>query len=248
MFWKLVVPGPIEDVDELRVLEWHGDVGRRFDVGAMIVELETHKAVVEVRAGQSGILRSILCEAGAWEKIGRPLALLSDDPVRTFARLAGCSSDRGWSTSKLRRRQGTETRHATRVQYAQYFAARLRLHRTAGVDAIGQMDHSAELRRDRVEIDDIDIPLTREVVQHQVEILGVDARQGRAHRPIVRRVVVNRLVTHRRHDILYEDLRVSPRANRVDEHAVVALNVRGRSLHALETLAATTEAPPGRDL
>ena len=81
MFWKLVVPGPIEDVDELRVLEWHGDVGRRFDAGAMIVELETHKAVVEVRAGQSGILRSILCEAGAWEKISRPLALLSDDPA-----------------------------------------------------------------------------------------------------------------------------------------------------------------------
>ena len=81
MIWKLVVPGPIEDVDELRVLEWHGDVGRRFDVGAMIVELETHKAVVEVRAGQSGTLRRILCEAGAWEKIGRPLALLSDDPA-----------------------------------------------------------------------------------------------------------------------------------------------------------------------
>ena len=53
MIWKLVVPGPIEDVEELRVLEWHGDVGRRFDAGAMIVELETHKAVVEVRAGQS---------------------------------------------------------------------------------------------------------------------------------------------------------------------------------------------------
>jgi pyruvate/2-oxoglutarate dehydrogenase complex dihydrolipoamide acyltransferase (E2) component len=79
MIWKLVVPGPIEDVDELRVLEWHGDVGQRFDVGALIVELETHKAVVEVRAGQSGTLRSVLCEAGAWEKIGRPLALLSDD-------------------------------------------------------------------------------------------------------------------------------------------------------------------------
>src|ERR1019366_1375701 len=50
MLWKLVVPGPIEDVDELRILEWQGEIGRRFDKGALIVELETHKAVVEVRA------------------------------------------------------------------------------------------------------------------------------------------------------------------------------------------------------
>lgn len=80
MLWKLVVPGPIEDVDELRILEWQGEIGRSFDKGALIVELETHKAVVEVRAGQSGILRRVLCEAGSWEKIGQPLAILSDDP------------------------------------------------------------------------------------------------------------------------------------------------------------------------
>jgi pyruvate/2-oxoglutarate dehydrogenase complex dihydrolipoamide acyltransferase (E2) component len=81
MIWKLVVPGPIEDVDELRVLEWQGGIGRSFTKGALIVELETHKAVVEVRAGQPGILRHVLCEAGSWEKIGNPLAVLSDDPA-----------------------------------------------------------------------------------------------------------------------------------------------------------------------
>jgi pyruvate/2-oxoglutarate dehydrogenase complex dihydrolipoamide acyltransferase (E2) component len=79
MLWKLVVPGPIEDVDELRILEWHGEAGHGFDKGALIVELETHKAVVEVRAGQTGILRRVLCEAGSWEKIGQPLAVLGDD-------------------------------------------------------------------------------------------------------------------------------------------------------------------------
>jgi pyruvate/2-oxoglutarate dehydrogenase complex dihydrolipoamide acyltransferase (E2) component len=79
MIYQLVVPGPIEDVEELRVLEWHGKVGRSYAPGDLVVELETHKAVVEVRAGQPGILRSILCVAGDWEKIGRPLAVLSDD-------------------------------------------------------------------------------------------------------------------------------------------------------------------------
>jgi pyruvate/2-oxoglutarate dehydrogenase complex dihydrolipoamide acyltransferase (E2) component len=79
MIYKLVVPGPIEDVEELRVLEWHGTDGTAFAVHALIVELETHKAVVEVRAGRPGVLRRILCAAGDWEKVGLPLALVSDD-------------------------------------------------------------------------------------------------------------------------------------------------------------------------
>lgn len=78
MIYQLVVPGPIEDVEEVRVLEWHGAAGRVFAAGEMIVELETHKAVVEVRAGQPGVLRGVFCAAGDWQKIGRPLAVLSD--------------------------------------------------------------------------------------------------------------------------------------------------------------------------
>jgi pyruvate/2-oxoglutarate dehydrogenase complex dihydrolipoamide acyltransferase (E2) component len=79
MIYALVVPGPIEDVEEVRVLEWHGAVGRAFGVGELVVELETHKAIVEVRAGQPGVLRAILCEAGQWQGIGKPLAVLADD-------------------------------------------------------------------------------------------------------------------------------------------------------------------------
>lgn len=79
MIRKLSVPGPIEDVEELRVLMWHGGEGTAFAQGALVVELETHKAVVEVRAGRAGVLRKILCEAGAWEKPGNALALMGDD-------------------------------------------------------------------------------------------------------------------------------------------------------------------------
>lgn len=80
MIYALSVPGPIEDVDQVRVLEWHGDVGRLFETDELVVELETHKAIVEVRAGQGGYLRSILSEAGDWRAIGKPLALFSDAP------------------------------------------------------------------------------------------------------------------------------------------------------------------------
>jgi len=78
MIYKLVVPGPIEDVEEVRVLEWRGAAGQRLAPGDLIVELETHKAVVEVRAGRPGVLRRILCEPGEWQTVGAPLALLSD--------------------------------------------------------------------------------------------------------------------------------------------------------------------------
>ena len=79
MIYALAVPGPIEDVEELRVLEWHGAPGTRYAAGELIVELETHKAVVEVRAGRPGVLRAILCPAGEWQSVGRTLALLGDD-------------------------------------------------------------------------------------------------------------------------------------------------------------------------
>jgi pyruvate/2-oxoglutarate dehydrogenase complex dihydrolipoamide acyltransferase (E2) component len=78
MIYQISVPA-VADVEEIRVLEWHGDLGHRFNDGDLIVELETHKAIVEVRAGRSGVLRKILSEAGKWQGIGLPLALLSDD-------------------------------------------------------------------------------------------------------------------------------------------------------------------------
>jgi pyruvate/2-oxoglutarate dehydrogenase complex dihydrolipoamide acyltransferase (E2) component len=75
----LSVPGPIEDVQEVRVLEWHVEPGRPFAAGDLIVELETYKAVVEVRSGREGVLREILCEAGDWQRVGGPLAVLCDN-------------------------------------------------------------------------------------------------------------------------------------------------------------------------
>ena len=78
MIYSLSVPGPIEDVAELRVLQWHGAPGHAFAAGELVVELETHKAVVEVRAGHAGVLREVLCPEGDWQEVGRTLALLSD--------------------------------------------------------------------------------------------------------------------------------------------------------------------------
>ena len=88
MIYFLAVPGPIEDVEEVRVLEWHGELGHAFAPGELIVELETHKALVEVRAGQPGILRQLLCAEGDWQMVGAPLALLSDSTDEALPQVA----------------------------------------------------------------------------------------------------------------------------------------------------------------
>jgi pyruvate/2-oxoglutarate dehydrogenase complex dihydrolipoamide acyltransferase (E2) component len=78
MIYHLSVPSVAEDVEEFRVLEWHGAPGHAFEAGDMVVELETHKAVVEVRAGRPAVLRRSVVAAGDWCKIGLPLAFFSD--------------------------------------------------------------------------------------------------------------------------------------------------------------------------
>jgi pyruvate/2-oxoglutarate dehydrogenase complex dihydrolipoamide acyltransferase (E2) component len=78
MIYQLTVPAAVPGVDEIRILEWHGEPGSAIDKGELIVELETHKAVVEVRAGQAGVLRRVLAEEGDWKGIGLPLAIFSD--------------------------------------------------------------------------------------------------------------------------------------------------------------------------
>src|SRR5260370_40176619 len=76
--YHLFVPAAVPGVDEIRILEWQGAPGHVFETGDLIVELETHKAVVEVRAGQSGVLRQLLAGARDWRGIGLALAVFSD--------------------------------------------------------------------------------------------------------------------------------------------------------------------------
>jgi pyruvate/2-oxoglutarate dehydrogenase complex dihydrolipoamide acyltransferase (E2) component len=80
MNFQLSVPAAVPGVEEVRILEWYGGPGDRFDIGELIVELETHKAVVEVRAGQSGILRDVRARAGDWVQVETILAIFSDQP------------------------------------------------------------------------------------------------------------------------------------------------------------------------
>jgi len=78
MIYHLTVPKAVPGVEEIRILEWHGEPGARFEPGDMIVELETHKAIVEVRADQPGFLRMVMGQPGDWISIDDTLAVFSD--------------------------------------------------------------------------------------------------------------------------------------------------------------------------
>lgn len=80
MIYHLTVPAAVPGVEEIRVLEWRIEPGERVGPDELIVELETHKAVIEVRANQSGVLRARLAEAGDWRGVGVALAVFSDQP------------------------------------------------------------------------------------------------------------------------------------------------------------------------
>jgi pyruvate/2-oxoglutarate dehydrogenase complex dihydrolipoamide acyltransferase (E2) component len=80
MIYQLSVTAVVPGVDEIRILEWHKRPGEAIAVGDLLVELETHKAVIEIRAYQPGVLRQILANAGDWRTIGLAIALFSSTP------------------------------------------------------------------------------------------------------------------------------------------------------------------------
>lgn len=80
MIYHLTVHAAAPGVEEIRILEWHGGPGSSFVEGDLIVELETHKAVVELRASQAGVLRVLKGEPGDWIRMEQTLAYFSDDP------------------------------------------------------------------------------------------------------------------------------------------------------------------------
>ena len=93
MIYRFVVPGPIEDLEEIRVLEWHRKEGTLVEAGQLLVELETHKAVVEVRPAETKVLRRFVCREGDWQAIGSPLAYFSDTPDEPLPDVIGEEAD-----------------------------------------------------------------------------------------------------------------------------------------------------------
>jgi pyruvate dehydrogenase E2 component (dihydrolipoamide acetyltransferase) len=77
MNYKLVIPA-LAGLGELRVLQWHKAEGDSITVDQLLVELETDRAVVEVRSPRACVLRKIDVRQSDWVQVGPPLAWLTD--------------------------------------------------------------------------------------------------------------------------------------------------------------------------
>ena len=76
----LTAPTPDQADEKFRVLEWHCQPGGQCEKGELLVELETGKAVLELRPCRTVTLRTALAKDGEWVKPGQIFALLSDLP------------------------------------------------------------------------------------------------------------------------------------------------------------------------
>ena len=86
MFFNLTIPKTISDFNEVRLLEWHFSKGGHFEAGSLLLEIETQKAIIEVRTQQSGFLREIYIQEGEWISLegSVPLALFSDQEFESL--------------------------------------------------------------------------------------------------------------------------------------------------------------------
>jgi pyruvate/2-oxoglutarate dehydrogenase complex dihydrolipoamide acyltransferase (E2) component len=94
MIYRLSVPATIENCDSVRILEWHRRPGQHVAPGDLVLEMETHKALIEVRAGQKGVLRQIACDEGDWCPLDGLLALFADDGDESLS--PGAKEARPW--------------------------------------------------------------------------------------------------------------------------------------------------------
>ncbi|MGH7284109.1 MAG: lipoyl domain-containing protein [Polyangiaceae bacterium] len=68
----------VDDVEEVRVLAWHRAEGDPVESGEMIVEVETSKAIIELRSANRCFLRKISVDRGDWARVGASLGVFSD--------------------------------------------------------------------------------------------------------------------------------------------------------------------------
>jgi len=75
---EIKMPRLSDTMEEGAISTWHKHPGDKVEVGDVLVEIETDKAVMEYEAYQAGTLSEILVAEGQNADIGAPIALLDD--------------------------------------------------------------------------------------------------------------------------------------------------------------------------
>lgn len=78
MAFKVILPKLGTNIDRAKILNWHKKEGDTVIKGEMLLEIETGKAVFEVEAESSGMLRKILASEGSEVDITRTIAVIAE--------------------------------------------------------------------------------------------------------------------------------------------------------------------------
>jgi pyruvate dehydrogenase E2 component (dihydrolipoamide acetyltransferase) len=76
---EILMPRLSDTMEEGVVSSWHKKPGDPVEVGDVIVDIETDKAVMEYEAYEAGVLGKILVEEGQTASIGAPIAILTTE-------------------------------------------------------------------------------------------------------------------------------------------------------------------------
>lgn len=76
MATEVKLPQFNNDIDESLITLWYVDEGDEVEEGDSLVEVQTEKAVDEVRAPTSGIIKEILRKRGDAVKVGEAMGII----------------------------------------------------------------------------------------------------------------------------------------------------------------------------
>ena len=78
MAFLLTMPSLSPTMESGVISSWSKKVGDFIDVGEVLAEIETDKAVMEFEMVDEGYIRVLLAEAGQELAVGTPIAILAD--------------------------------------------------------------------------------------------------------------------------------------------------------------------------
>ncbi|HSI67080.1 MAG TPA: biotin/lipoyl-containing protein [Planococcus sp. (in: firmicutes)] len=93
---EVILPKLSEDTEESLVVLWFVSEGDYVDEGTVLCEVQTEKAVSEIRAEESGTVKKIHVKRGESAKAGTPLAVIDpagEAPAKTESSASAAGND-----------------------------------------------------------------------------------------------------------------------------------------------------------
>lgn len=82
MIHQVIMPKQGLTMEEGIILKWHKNEGEYVEKGEVLLEIESDKAVLEIEAENTGILKKILAKPGDVIPVTETIAYIGDDEDR----------------------------------------------------------------------------------------------------------------------------------------------------------------------